>query len=74
MGNHNKRHEHFELDLDVAMGERGYHPGTQHEIWSLIGRKAISCEAMLDMITVLDGDQARHEQNRNLGQEQLFGD
>jgi hypothetical protein len=69
-----RKHEHFELELDLAMAERGYHPDTQTAVWRLIGQKAVSCEAMLDAFTIIDGDADAHAREALANQPALFSD
>lgn len=56
-------HEHYELQLDEALIERGYHPDTQQAIWRLIGLTSISCETVLDMFSIVDEDPSKHAQD-----------
>lgn len=69
-----RQHEHYELQLDEAMIERGYHSDTQTAIWRLIGQKAVSCEAMLDAFAIIDGDADAHAKELVANQPVLFSD
>ena len=68
-----KQREHFELQLEQAMAERNYHPDTQEQLWRLVGRQAVSCEALLNMFTIVENDHRCHEMTaqQNSGQLRL---
>lgn len=67
-----KQRQHFELELELAMDQRNYHPDTQNRIWHLIGSKAVSCEALLDSFAIIEADPVRHEADLTANQPTLF--
>ena len=69
-----KQRQHFELYLEQIMEEREYHPNTQDQLWRLVGRSAISCEALIDTIAIIEDDQRCRELDVDLQQDRLFAD